>query len=672
MALVNDDTLKNIVNRLKEAQKNNGRDSLSNNTFFVVEGHSGVGKTQLSFALKASGLKVVHLLLSSGGDVSAQPVYTIFSDLSSVFNSGVAEDLLKFQDPNQNVFGVSDLMYSAQPLRVVEFTVHVLKLLGVEMSNSESVVSMNKLRNIIIHLATMDGGKGAHALPIFVFDEVFSGLTSDPSDENVRRMRFVRNVFRALGLVTVFMGTNSSAANYIKLATHTRGSGNPWCHLITRLPKSTDATLQVLGAKDLLTHLSNNGHHGLEGFLSSCFLISTPWLVRLFVEAAREANIDQSSHLLLDEILSHMAKSIFKSKKSLRSQLSGQIRLLLSGHSDFSTAPGFERLVDKHLATPNSESTDLYVSVDNNGECYLSVDGSLSWSPCSSFSSATADPFLYLTLAGGSCSQTFSPALMIGNSRTPTLQYVDAVLKEENSNKTCLENELALKRDGNALEVIASIAMIIASHEEGTGGSPLKRFLPRLFWELLREGKGEVQFQDTLMEQFLSDRLCNLQVPYLSPVNSSWPEAMSAIQGSCFGNLKRVRDSDKIDIRAEGMNTEDHVAVISGEAKNYKDALDLKVLKAVLKRVPKSSDVHLVFCPRYQDEYFTRTEDSWSSFRDENGLQGVSLLRVCLKDANEGAGRDLVIAPLFSGSVSPQPCTRCVIFLNADSSSGPH
>ena len=669
MALVNDNTLQNIVNRLLEAQKNNGRDSLSNNTFFVVEGHSGVGKTQLSFALKASGLKVVHLLLSSGGDVSAQPVYTIFSDLSSVFNSGVAEDLLKFQDPNQNAFGVSDLMYSAQPLRVVEFTVHVLKLLGVEMRSSEPVVSMSALRNIIAQRATMNGGEGAHALPVFVFDEVFSGLTSDPSDENVRSMRFVRNVFRALGLVTVFMGTNSSAANYIKLATHTRGSRNPWCHLITRLPKLTDATLKVLGAQDLLTHLSNNGHHGLEEFLSSCFLNSTPWLVRLFVEAAREANHIQSSHLLLDEILSHMAEAIFSTKKTLRSQLSGQIRLLLSGHSDFSTAPGFERLVDKHLATPNSESKDLYVSVGANDECYLSVNGGLRWRPYSSFSSATADPFLYLTLAGGSCSQTFIPALAIDESRTPTLQYVDAVLKEENSNKTCLQNELALKRDGNVLEVIASIAMIIASHEEGTGGSPLKRFLPRLVWELLREGKGEVQFQDTLMEQFLSDRLCNLQVPYLSPVNNSWPEAMSAIQGSCFGNLKRVRDGDKIDIRVDGMNTGDNVAVISGEAKNYQKALDLKVLKEVLQRVPRSSDVHLVFCPGYQSNYFTRTKDSWSSFRDENRLQEVSLLRVYL---TEGAGRDLVIAPLFPESVPPQPCTRCVIFLNANSSSSHH
>jgi len=239
MALVdgNDSTLQSIVKLLKKAQRDNGRESLSNNTFFVVEGHSGVGKTQLSFALKASGLKVVHLLLSSSCAVSTQPVYTIFSDLSSVFNFGVTEDLLKFQNSNENDdFGLSDLMYSTRPLRVVEFTVHVLKLLGVEMRSCEPVVSMSALRNIIAQLATMNGGEGAQSLPIFVFDEVFSGLPSDPSDENILRMRFVRNVFRALGLVVVFMGTNSSAANYLPLVTHSRGSGKPWCQLITRLP----------------------------------------------------------------------------------------------------------------------------------------------------------------------------------------------------------------------------------------------------------------------------------------------------------------------------------------------------------------------------------------------------------------------------------------------------
>lgn len=57
----------------------------------------------------------------------------------------------------------------------------------------------------------------------------------------------MRNLFRALGVCLVIMGTNSTAANLVRSSRNSRDDVEKvWCHLLTQLPKSSKYGLQSL------------------------------------------------------------------------------------------------------------------------------------------------------------------------------------------------------------------------------------------------------------------------------------------------------------------------------------------------------------------------------------------------------------------------------------------
>jgi hypothetical protein len=100
-----------------------------------------------------------------------------------------------------------------------------------------------------------------------------------------------------------------------------------------------------------------------------------------------------------------------------------------------------------------------------------------------SFPHAAQDSFLYLLLGGGK--STFSP---FGSERS----VFDAFLFAQNSCKLVLQgtaighsNPLALHRDGEVYESLATLATEIASHKGGVGGINIVDFLFQSTCQLL-------------------------------------------------------------------------------------------------------------------------------------------------------------------------------------------
>jgi hypothetical protein len=252
--------------------------------FYLVDGPSGIGKTQLPFSLSAgeTGVKIVHLLMTIGERPMLQEIYLSFIDHSVILSSCLGADLT--DHPNMSL-GCDALRGCLDDLWTVAF---FLTLLGRDLDQT-SRFTVQELRSVIENLDT-------NQRPIIFLDEVLTHVhskgTLTASSPEALKLQLVRNILRSVGLVVVLMGTNTCAANFLTISGSSRGPGsdNPvWCQLITELPRSTDSSLQVLGAFGAL-NLANQKHElqGLVIFLREQFVSCLPWFVENFVASVKD------------------------------------------------------------------------------------------------------------------------------------------------------------------------------------------------------------------------------------------------------------------------------------------------------------------------------------------------------------------------------------------------
>lgn len=205
--------------------------------FYVVGGPSGIGKTQLPFALSAGDdeVKICHLLMTTGDTSSSQEIYKCLMDKSLILNHCLREDLAK--NPGMSLcsgyLGVSFL-----PLWTVGF---LSTLMGKRIEASTSFTTFH-LQMIVSRMDPEDR-------PIFFLDEALAHLhtggTISAASEEAKKLEYLRNLLCAVGLVVVLMGPNmgtkSCVANMAPICQGSRGGGEGvWCKLITILPRPTE------------------------------------------------------------------------------------------------------------------------------------------------------------------------------------------------------------------------------------------------------------------------------------------------------------------------------------------------------------------------------------------------------------------------------------------------
>jgi hypothetical protein len=140
------------------------------------------------------------------------------------------------------------------------------------------------------------------------------------------------------------------------------------------------------------------------------------------------------------------------------------------------------------------------------------------------------------------------------------------------------------------------------------------------------------------LSHFLSSDCLTQTIPYLSPANDQWPEILSQT-GCIAASMKRPSRKKQLDLKIPGW-------AITGECKNYENAIPLEVLRGILRKIPAESRLHLVFVSKIQENYFTET-GSWSSFYHSLLSPG----NICILKATVHDGT-LRMEPLFNGSDS--------------------
>lgn len=699
-ALKGEELIRILLKELIEARA----DCNPDHPFYLVDAPSGTGKSQLPFTLKAAGVKVCHLLLNT--DQQTQSIYQPLLPLSRLFEGCLLNDRNTLQafEMQSDVLRSDSLRRTHLPLETVGFLLLVLGCHLPDPSDWTPLYLSGKVRNL----------PDEQRVIIFL-DEVFPYPDgSEIPTKSVVSLRLARNLLRAVGLVVVLMGTNSSASNFADFSYAARSS-NPyeWCRIITRLPRITDASLVAL---DVLSKLNDIRCFSLQTFLRDAFRTCIPWFASLFVKVMRrfqeEKSVFSTSCELFDAILEHMSRLIYERKRLLRvgSGLSGQYCLHLCCHKfGLISQPDGECLSNKQTSSFVS-SHFAYLNEEDEISLFLRNVGLYSnsqpqrnesvWRPTASFYGATKDPLLYLLLGGGR--EGFPEPFVSSQDNQTTVMTTYQVRQhlydqervKTRRNRINDDNTRSQHRDGLILEAMAAVAMEIASHRGGVCGIRVDEFLLRLVHELqlsMESRSTMIEWEDKFKPSaYLTNDFTDLVVPYLSPSNDPWPPSLTRVDETKFGNLIRPGDQEKCDFQVQY----DDTIVISGEAKNHDEdePINLEIVRNIVQRFPKTSTLHLVFAPNLQPTDF-KNVSGWDTFKAElnqqipnthSGIQSkkkgtvkkkdiidldkVALLRVVVKNSK------LSLKPLFTnGPMSSAPNKeqfspdRAIIFFPLDS-----
>jgi hypothetical protein len=621
----------------------------SDKIFFLIDGPSGVGKTQLPFTMHALQINVCHLMITMVSS-NLQMIYSPLEQNSILFGKVLKADLTNL--PEDEDLDVGTLSISPLELWTVGF---LFEILG-ELSYTKWTVSA--LNSYVKRCVPS-------TLPIFFLDEVRADKI------NGRRLRFARNLLKAAGLVPVLMGTNSNAANFVDSASHSRGEPRLWCKVITRLPPVSEATLRILGARRTVDKLRsiNPSLSSIVEFLEQQIHTSHPLFVEYFVRAAESLTEPESAVLFLDDAFQAMAKLAHRAKPQLRKPqgLRGQYLIHIVGHTEkqgpnepfdglWLEKPAY--LVASHFAFLDDEDCDLYLNDKKLFKDSSQFEDSYSWAPTSHFKHPSQDAFLYLMLGGGK--GDFPVPFSKDGVRYTTRQTFNHLLREAHDQGRLIRgphhmNSVAKSRSGDALEALAAVALEIASHRGGTAGIELKDFICELATELLTCYQ-QLSWKAGQPDSALAVVDWRRKVPFLSPANGPWPETLGFVDGALFGDLTRAKNAQHIDLEIRTLlpPTSEARPDITGECKNYNGVIGLDVLKMILRRLnEKQSWLHLVICTKVRDTYFKSS--SWAEFKATERLVEMSILKVTVQETK------LSLAPLFPGSTSQTANQRVVI-----------
>lgn len=689
--------------------------------YVVVDAPSGSGKTQLGFVLASLGCHVLHFPLFPPSE-SSQHVYLAMLNVALNIDLAVREDTTEITDPSDGRLNSSCLRHGVRPLRLVQY---FFRFFFGDIDRPLNQCRVAHFRDALSALSTA-------ILPVVIVDEVGNSRNSAGavSDAEVTRVRYIRNLCRALHIPCVLMGTNSNATNIADAVAGSRSCGPIlWCKLITRLPRVPQSR-DALGLPTALTILQQRGHHHLATLLDETAMTANPLFLSVLVEGTQRLKDDEwqrltSSRDVLEELLATTARWLLQRKSGLLTSdgLYGQVALQQNMHRGTSTDVSeatIQRmdsavLVGAHFARLNAprDITDLFL----NGQMLLtSVEATLEiWKPTASFATASDDPWLYLLCGGGidgrhppAFAQRNNSALGTVMSTADAFHSVQQYLQKQGKQPLLLANAEAQKRDGDVLEALVGVAMVIASRRAGVGGMSLSHFMCRLAEELVRSDKYPLQRSVAEWSQATFGALLDAQlgaaVPYLGAINARWPAALLDIPDCLFGHFRRISNSEMVDFAvsfpspstwpvtsaasasaAASTASEPPVSppcppeaiLMLGECRNDDDPLQNQMVEAVLLRaLARHRDdahhrVHLVFASNLSHALFAKS--SWTSWKKKHA-KGVHLevarVDILHSVTREGPSLHLSLANVSSTIPCPQgedPCDLLVLFVPVES-----
>ncbi|KAJ3088317.1 hypothetical protein HK100_008076, partial [Physocladia obscura] len=174
--------------------------------FAFLEGSSGKGKTQTAFALisKLQSLKLpVMYLLFNKPTLSFQPIYRNFKSISSLFYDCVLHDEVNYSG-NESPGFVSLTSKSLYTFGFIALLLNRFKVSNA-VENFDELVEVKALDYSTV-LNILSDSLFISNPPTFIIDECSF------DEKAAGRFRFIRNIFRTLGLRLVMLGTDGRAA----------------------------------------------------------------------------------------------------------------------------------------------------------------------------------------------------------------------------------------------------------------------------------------------------------------------------------------------------------------------------------------------------------------------------------------------------------------------------
>jgi hypothetical protein len=556
--------------------------------FVFLQGSSGKGKTQMAFNIQealGAERKVFYLLFHAAKSEGAQQVYQNFVKISTLFQSCHNRDLSNESHPESPTCRV----LVQRKLFVFGFIYEMISS-GI---TKESVTVEARTGYDVFQLMKSKGLDNQR--PVFIIDECLA-ITK----ETGRTLRFVRNCFRALGIGLVLLGTDSSVTR-LPLSTGESsrdGDASPWCFIYGSFPPVTASSLglpRMSPYNELLEH-------------------SRPWFAVLMAQNLTETNdFEKALRLTSKTVLSK--KSIFQTDHGRY----GQIRLFYNAYYPISHENIAAGIIHQHFA-----------ELDSDKDFVLMNDGTYNdtknpWVGDSRFPLIGHDTLLYLLLMGGKdvfafCDKYHRPL--------PYGAFFTALRVNSDYNCYSLDTRNAQQSSNSGMELEALLATIVclSSHSNGISGIAPKDFIREMVYQLQI---GVVNREDVHITEIQSVKWPEATIPFLSPPNMAWPKFLRGISNAKFGNLKRVQDTEMVDFLTD--------CGVYGESKDYRNRIDLRTMRSILKRIPDSTKIGIVFTRQLQDTYYSKDTPT---FADEfagtyaSKLQYLKLDTRCSNETN--------------------------------------
>jgi hypothetical protein len=570
--------------------------------FAMIEGSSGLGKTQSVFAVDRPCL-YIPLVDSS----NKQLVYKNFKVISKQFMKAAKIDLEHLQENND-----SDAKYEAHEMEesnmsslVAGVLLACMQYVGdgytiqnmrhhrfADMSMANKHIRYEEVPVQSVRQWLLSAGIARRQRPVIFLDE----FTFNPRDPHSWQI-VLRNTIRACGLMTVVLGTNTSVLDLKQSRGSRQASLKELGHAYTASIIADLPSNRLCASDDILQSISDQDN--LRSFVAQAIKRGRPLFSRLFIEQMQTATT-------IDDALRATYESIISRKPVLETHndgLDGTLALFLPMHRQNIAHTRVQGVLRRHFALLSGGNKTLHYTnrwceyKEHPASGLKTVLRSVQWTPECHFPSISTEPLLYLLMTGVNGLSPFSDR---------GYRYITASQAVHNSssrqrNEVKLANPLALKNDGDVLEAVSMAAICVASHTS-IHGTSFSTFL-NTFVSHLQPGV----HQACTVNLSVYHNECKLpHIPYLFPVQSV--KELKDLP-TCFQGIFRPRDKERHDLRIVPSGN------LTGECKNHERPLDTGVVSANLQRIPRESMVHFVVCRKLKpyDSLFVKTSKTWDN-----------------------------------------------------------
>ncbi|UIZ21983.1 hypothetical protein KXD40_008930 [Peronospora effusa] len=587
--------------------------------FICVEGSSGMGKSQLAFAL-GGNRPWFYWPVAIGLD--SQRLYRNFSSISDAFLEVTNKD-----DPTKRseevILDRTSLFYNTESLWTFGFIYALLKYCSKEKKQQGQMIRFQE--EATLHLEKCNREKvvdfrekmkaEGKILPFFVLDEMTLNTHVDGGGKKLAA--FQRNVFRVCALVVVLMGSDDKITKMISKPPLGSYCGrHAWMTIFSRFPP-----YQPIPYADKDKGSAWNYLQAQYPILNRIVVNSRGRFARYFVDSAVKYAMENFANGirlcdLLDAAFDRVSSETQSNNSFMEKQEGKDAQLMAisyinAGTGETSPPPYEKRKVAQEMGAFCMDLHFANLAVDQATE--VDIIGSLKvnsmpWEPLYCFPAIEEDLLLYLAILGGKTySGYYDRQLSIDHS---TLGIFSACLKGKGV--TTGVNTNALSNNYKTFDNMVAHMFFCASRRNGVQGIPFDNFFAGLLSECQDEirpvtmtdgNTGKTIVASDILNTYADlEALSRSKIPFLAPPNAEWPRYIldTRAEGCNFGHL--VRAGHRCEVFVCNMKDRSTPPLFLCECKYWDKNVDSGVMSTIiggLETVWKEKwVVALVFCAK--------------------------------------------------------------------------